>query len=127
VDTTELAFAGAAEQARLLAAGAITAPALLDVYLDRIERLDPQLRAYRIVLADSARREAAAGQTRLDAGERFPLLGVPIAIKDDVDVAGRGDDLRHRCLRAAKTDDAEVVRGCARPAQSSSARRRCPR
>ena len=67
MDPTELAFAGAAEQARLLAAGTITAPALLDLYLDRIARLDPELRAYRVVLADSARQEAAAAQARLDA------------------------------------------------------------
>ena len=62
MDPTELAFAGAAEQARLLAAGTVTAPELLDLYLDRIARLDPELRAYRVVLADSARREAAAAQ-----------------------------------------------------------------
>jgi len=45
VDSHELAFAGAAQQARLLADGAITAPALLDVYLERIGRLDPELRS----------------------------------------------------------------------------------
>ena len=88
MDSHELAFAGAAQQARMLADGAITAPALLDVYLERIGRLDPELRSYRVVLADTAREEAAAAQARLDAGERLPLLGVPIAIKDDVDVAG---------------------------------------
>ena len=56
MDDRELAFLGAAQQARMLADGTITAPALLDVYLDRIARLDPELRSYRIVLADSARR-----------------------------------------------------------------------
>src|SRR5262249_18217543 len=53
VDPTDLAFAGASEQARLLAAGTVTAPALLDIYLERIARLDPELRSYRVVLADS--------------------------------------------------------------------------
>ena len=86
--TRDLAFAGAAQQARMLADGTITAPELLGVYLERIGRLDPELRSYRVVLADSAREAAAAAQARLDAGERLPLLGVPIAIKDDVDVAG---------------------------------------
>lgn len=52
MDNTELAFAGAAEQARMLASGAITAPALTDLYLERIDRLDPELRAYRTVFAD---------------------------------------------------------------------------
>ena len=94
----------------MLAAGTITAPALVDLYLDRIARLDPGLRAYRIVLADSARQEAAAAQARLDAGERLPLLGVPIAIKDDVDVAGEVTTYGSAAHGPAKTDDAEVVR-----------------
>jgi amidase len=110
VDPTDLAFAGAAEQARLLAAGTITAPALLDLYLDRIGKLDPGLRAYRVVLAESARQEAVFAQARLDAGERLPLLGVPIAIKDDVDVAGEVTTYGTGAYGTAKTADAEVVR-----------------
>jgi amidase len=110
VDTRELAFAGAAEQARMLADGTITAPELLELYLDRIARLDRELRSYRVVLADSARKEAAAAQARLDAGERLPLLGVPIAIKDDVDVAGEATTYGSAAHGPARTDDAEVVR-----------------
>ena len=105
-----MAFAGAAEQARRLAAGTVTAPALLDLYLDRIARLDPQLRAYRVVLADSARQEAVVAQARLDKGERLPLLGVPIAIKDDVDVAGEVTTYGTSAYGPARTADAEVVR-----------------
>ena len=110
MDPHELAFAGAAQQARMLADGTITAPALLDVYLERIGRLDPELRSYRVVLADSARKEAAAAQARLDAGERLPLLGVPIAIKDDVDVAGEVTTYGTAAHGPARTQDAEVVR-----------------
>ena len=36
----------------MLTAATITAPALLEIYLDRIARLDPQLRSYRVVLAE---------------------------------------------------------------------------
>jgi amidase len=110
MDPRDLAYAGAAEQARLLAAGTVTAPALLDVYLDRIARLDGELRSYRVVLADSARREAASSQDRIDAGERLPLLGVPIAIKDDVDVAGEVTTYGTSAHGPARTQDAEVVR-----------------
>ena len=53
VDVRDLAFAGAAEQARMLAEGTITAPALLEVYLDRIVRLDPEGRYGFIATADS--------------------------------------------------------------------------
>lgn len=67
MDPTDLAFAGAAAQARMLADGALTAPMLLEVYLQRIERLDSHLRAYRVVQFDRARAEAEAAQQRLDA------------------------------------------------------------
>jgi len=110
VDPTDLAFAGAAQQARLLADGTTTAPVLLDVYLDRIARLDPALRCYRVVLAARARDEAAAAQARLDAGERLPLLGVPIAVKDDVDVAGEVTTCGSAAHGPARTEDAEVIR-----------------
>ncbi|WP_328359478.1 amidase [Mycobacterium sp. NBC_00419] len=110
MDLTDIAFAGAAEQARMLVAGTITAPALLDLYLDRIARVDREVRAYRVVLADRARKEAAAAQQRLDAGEQLPLLGVPIAIKDDVDVADEFTCYGSSAHGLPPTQDAEVVR-----------------
>jgi amidase len=89
VDARDVAFAGAAAQARMLADGELSAPELLEIYLERIARLDSQLRCYRVVLSDTARYEAAVAQDRIDAGERLPLLGVPIAIKDDVDIRAK--------------------------------------
>ena len=110
MDASDLAFAGAAAQAQMLADGELTAPELLEIYLERIARLDSQLRAYRVVLTDKARDEAYAAQDRLDAGERLPLLGVPIAIKDDVDVAGEVTTCGSGGHRPAVTSDAEAVR-----------------
>ena len=94
----------------MLADGELTAPVLLEVYLERIERLDSELRAYRVVLYDRAREEAEAAQQRLDAGERLPLLGVPIAIKDDADVAGEVTTYGSGAHGPAATSDSEVVR-----------------
>jgi amidase len=110
VESSDLAFAGAAEQARMLAAGSITAPELLELYLERIARLDGELRSYRVVLTDSARQEAGIAQDRLNAGERLPLLGVPIAIKDDVDVAGEVTTYGTAAHGPARAHDAEVIR-----------------
>ncbi|MGV0633381.1 amidase [Mycolicibacillus trivialis] len=110
MDAVDLAFAGATEQAHLLAAGRITAPALLELYLERIARLDPQLRAYRVVLTETARNEAAAAQARIDAGERLPLLGVPVAIKDNIDVAGETTTFGTSAHGPAVAEDARVVR-----------------
>jgi amidase len=109
VDARDVAFAGAAAQARMLADGELSAPELLEIYLERIARLDSQLRCYRVVLSDTARYEAAVAQDRIDAGERLPLLGVPIAIKDDVDIAGEVTTYGSGGHRPAVTSDAEVV------------------
>jgi len=94
----------------MLADRELTAPELLEVYLERITRLDSHLRCYRVVLSDSARYEAAAAQERLDAGERLPLLGVPVAIKDDVDVADEVTAYGSSAHGPAVTSDADVVR-----------------
>jgi amidase len=94
----------------MLADGTITAPELLELYLERIARLDRELRSFRVVLTDSARQEAGVAQDRLNAGERLPLLGVPIAIKDDVDVAGEVTTYGSAAHGPARAQDAEVVR-----------------
>jgi len=94
----------------MLADGTITAPELLELYLERIARLDRELRSFRAVLTDSARQEAGVAQDRLNAGERLPFLGVPIAIKDDVDVAGEVTTYGTAAHGSARTQDAEVVR-----------------
>jgi len=108
--TEGTAFAGAAEQVRMMAAGLITSPELVALYLDRIARLDGSLNAYRVLRGDAARAEAIGAQRRLDAGERLPLLGVPIAIKDDVDVAGEVTAWGTAAYGPAKESDAEIVR-----------------
>ena len=104
------AFSGAAEQARMLAAGMATSPQLLEMYLERIGRLDPGLNAYRTVRAEKARAEAIDAQRRIDAGERLPLLGVTVAIKDDIDVAGELTAWGTSAHGPIREHDAEVVR-----------------
>src|SRR4029453_14585923 len=84
----ELAFAGAARQAELLRRGQVSPRELVELHLRRIERLDPRLNAFRVVLAERALVEAQQAEARLRAGEERPLLGVPIALKDSVDLAG---------------------------------------
>jgi amidase len=79
---------GARPNRTVAAMPTMTASQRLDATLERIERLDPQINAFRAVTADSARADAAAAEARLDAGETGPLLGVPIAVKDNVDLAG---------------------------------------
>src|SRR5271165_7627089 len=88
MDATDLAFAGISRQAELIASGEIPSRELVELYLQRIARLDPQLNAFRIVIGERALLEADQADARRGAGGERPLLGVPIAVKDDVDVAG---------------------------------------
>jgi amidase len=88
--TDDVAYAGVVRQRELLRTGTLTAPALVDLYLERIERINPSLNAFTLVRADAARQEAHAAQEALDRGEgqQRPLLGIPFAVKDEQDVAG---------------------------------------
>ena len=71
----------------------------------------PTLNAFRVIRAEAALAEADEADRRLAAGEGAPLLGVPVAIKDDMDLAGDTDPLRLRRLAHARPmRDAEVVR-----------------
>src|SRR6476619_868064 len=84
----DIAFAGAARQAEMVRNGEVSPKELVQLSLDRIARLDPQLNAFRKVFAEKALLEAEQAEARLKGGEQRPLLGVPIAIKDEIDVAG---------------------------------------
>jgi len=88
VNETEIAYAGVAGQAELIRNGEISSVELTQTLLKRIERLNPSINAFRIVMADEALAEAAT-RDGAGAGRTRPLHGVPIAIKDEIDVAGQ--------------------------------------
>ena len=77
------------EFGRELRAGKITALDFTDTCLRRIEELQPRLNAFIRVMADEARREADTADRELASGiDRGPLHGVPIAVKDLIDIKG---------------------------------------
>jgi amidase len=88
MEQNELAFAGAARQAEMVRGGEISARELAELYLKRIERLEPELNAFRLVMAERALADARQADGRRGAGDARPLLGVPVAVKDTEDVAG---------------------------------------
>jgi amidase len=88
MDLDELLWAGADAQAVALRDGTVSAPDLLEAVLNRLTAVNDKLNAFRVTWPDEARAQAADAQRRLDAGERTPLLGVPVAVKDDLDVQG---------------------------------------
>jgi amidase len=81
-------YPGLTELAAALAQGQVTSAALVRQALGRIEATQATLNAFRCVRAEAAQVEAEEADRRLAAGERLPLLGVPLAVKDEVDVAG---------------------------------------
>ena len=106
----ELAYAGIARQAELIAAGEISSRELVTLYLERIARHDPLLRCFRVVMAERVLLEADQADSRRSAGDHRPLLGVPIAVKDDMDVAGELTCYGTNAYGAPAGADAEVVR-----------------
>jgi amidase len=78
--------------------------------LRQIEASQPTLNAFRVVLTEQALADAAASDRKRAAGQHLPLLGIPIAVKDDVDVAGVPTRFGTSGDVAPATADAEVVR-----------------
>ncbi len=109
MDATELAYAGALEQARLIREGEASSREVVEATLRRVESLDPELNAYRIVLAERALAEADQADARQAAGQERPLLGVPVAIKDDADIKGELTAFGTGAYGEPKSADSDVV------------------
>ncbi|MCB0032138.1 MAG: Asp-tRNA(Asn)/Glu-tRNA(Gln) amidotransferase GatCAB subunit A, partial [Anaerolineales bacterium] len=71
-----------------LVAGEISSVAVTEAMLDRIAERDNEIKSYLTVTDELALAQAAEADVRLAAGERSPLLGVPIAVKDIICVQG---------------------------------------
>src|SRR3954471_6184049 len=86
---SKLHWLSAAEAARAIAARELSPVELTQALLDRIERLDPRLNVFIRLDADAAMAAARAAETEISAGRACgPLHGIPVGIKDIIDVAG---------------------------------------
>ncbi len=81
----ELAFLPATEQARLVREREVSPVELVELYLERIDRLDPELGAFVTVCADEAMADA---RSKADQPADAPFHGVPISLKDLDTTAG---------------------------------------
>jgi aspartyl-tRNA(Asn)/glutamyl-tRNA(Gln) amidotransferase subunit A len=85
----QAAGGGLGEQARLVREGEATSVELVERALERIAALDDRVGAFVVSLGDRARAEAEERDAARRRGSRGgPLLGVPVAVKDLIDVAG---------------------------------------
>jgi len=94
----------------MVRAGEVSPRELVQLCLERIERLDPQLNSFRVLFAERALLEAEQAEARLRSGEERPLLGVPVAIKDEVDVTGDVTTYGTDGFEEPAGADAEAVR-----------------
>ena len=87
---TDPAFMAATDMAAEMAAGRLSPVTVIDRFLERIERYDEKLHAYVTVYADEARQAAEAAATAIRTGHAVgPYHGMPIALKDIIDMSGR--------------------------------------
>jgi aspartyl-tRNA(Asn)/glutamyl-tRNA(Gln) amidotransferase subunit A len=78
-----------AQFAQALRSGQLTAAAVTDRCLSAIDERNPSLNAFITVFADAARADASRADREIAAGrDRGPLHGVPISLKDLIDVTG---------------------------------------
>src|SRR3954447_25553704 len=105
-----MAFAGVAAQAELVWRGEVSARELAERALQRIERFDGELNAFGAVFAERALADADRADRRRAQGERAPLLGVPVAIKDEIEITCEVTSRGTGAITARAAADAEVVR-----------------
>jgi amidase len=101
----DLAFAGPVALAAMVRSREVHPRELVELSVSRIERLDRELNAFRVVLA-----EEALAQCDAVAGSDGPLAGVPIAVKDDTPVAGQSTTRGARSFGPPSSADSEVIR-----------------
>jgi amidase len=108
-EESDLAFAGPLELSRRVREKDVSARELVEMFLARIERIDPRLNAFRVTLAE----EALATASQIDAGAlegAGPLAGAPIAVKDDMPFGGHKMTRGSRSPAQQQPSDAEPLR-----------------
>jgi amidase len=110
VDPTDLAFAGVVRQAELIRAGEVSSRELVELCLDRIDRLEPELNCFTNLMPERALTDADQADARRGAGDDRPLLGVPLAVKDSEDVAGEITTWGTSAYNEPAREDGEMIR-----------------
>ncbi len=108
----DMEFLSVLDIAQRVRNGQLSPVAYVEHLLLRIESLDPQLKAFSHVMPDAARLDAQAAEAALQQGKPIGLLhGVPVAVKDNIDVTGVPTLCGSRALAGAPpaSRDAAIV------------------
>jgi amidase len=81
---------------------------LMNFYLQRIRRLNPELHAV-ITVSPTAHADAVAADQARQKGDRRPLLGIPIIVKDNIDTTGMPTTAGSWALAGSTPSDAFIV------------------
>ena len=92
-----------------LESGATTSAGLTSFYLGRIRRLDPELNSVLTVSPDAAQQAQASDEARAAGQPRGPLEGIPVLVKDNIQVAGMPTTAGSPTLLEAESGDAFCV------------------
>src|SRR3989344_1370306 len=106
IDLTNLTIVKAR---KALDAKEFSAVELAQVYLDEIAKKNPELNAY-LEVYDDVLEQAKAADERIAKGESTPLLGIPLAIKDNILISERKATAASKILEGyVGTYDATVI------------------
>src|SRR6201997_4322538 len=98
-----------AELQAVMTSGELSSAALTGFYLDRIDRLNPALHAVITVNLNALAEAAASDAARAADGPRGPLEGIPVLVKDNIQVAGMPTTAGSPALLSAEPGDAFLV------------------
>src|SRR5579871_4215813 len=86
---TDIAFAPVTQLSRWIETRQLTSERLTNIYLDRLQRLDPKLRCVITLTRDLGLTQARQADREIASGHyRGPLHGIPFGVKDLLDTAG---------------------------------------
>lgn len=111
--TSDITTLGASELAARIATGDLSAVEAVEAQIARIERVNPELNAVVVKRYDAARAEAREADAHRASGAPLgPLHGVPITVKESLDVAGLPSTfgLPSRAKSLASADERHVAR-----------------
>jgi len=88
VTIPDLASITVAEMRALLDAGRVTSRALVEAHLAQIRLFDPAFGAIRCLSPNALADADASDRIRREHGPRSPIEGIPVLVKDNIDIAG---------------------------------------
>ena len=111
-DQSALHYLTIHEAHKLMQSRALSPVELTRAILNRIDSVDGQLHAYVNLMAESAMAEARVAEAEILKGNyRGPLHGIPVAVKDQLDVRGAPAEIRNKSANeAGSVEDATAVR-----------------